>query len=70
MEFKNSGWSPDKTSKLQKGSGVDRKARGSREEWKWIGSPLTPSVFLRLLKLIYKISFHVFKELGQVSEGI
>src|SRR5882762_1721511 len=38
----NSGRSPDKTSKLRKGSGVDGKARGSREEWKWIGSPLTP----------------------------
>ena len=37
----NSGQSPNKTSKLRKGSGVDGKARGSREEWKWIGSPLT-----------------------------
>jgi hypothetical protein len=32
---------PDRTPKLQKGSGVDRKARGSRDKWKWIGSPLT-----------------------------
>jgi hypothetical protein len=32
---------PDETSKLWKGSGVDGKARGSREEWKWIRSPLT-----------------------------
>jgi hypothetical protein len=41
VEFRNSGRSPDKTSKLRKGSGVDGKARGSREKWKWIGSPLT-----------------------------
>src|SRR5882762_11437933 len=41
----NSGRSPDKTSKLRKGSGVDGKARGSREEWKWIGSPLTQRIF-------------------------
>jgi hypothetical protein len=33
----NSGQS----SKLRKGSRVDGKARGSREEWKWTGSPLT-----------------------------
>src|SRR5882757_697382 len=35
---------PDKTSKPRKGSRVDRKARGSREEWKWIGSPLTSPI--------------------------
>jgi hypothetical protein len=41
----NSGQSLDKTSKLRKGSGVGGKARGSREEWKWIGSPLTLATF-------------------------
>jgi hypothetical protein len=46
VEFRNSGRSlripetPDKTPKLQKGSRVDGKARGSRKEWKWIESPL------------------------------
>jgi hypothetical protein len=48
-DSRNSGQSPgiletpDKTPKLRKGSRVDGKARGSREEWKWIGSPLTIS---------------------------
>jgi hypothetical protein len=28
---------------------VDGKARGSREEWKWIGSPLT------VARLMYKV---------------
>jgi hypothetical protein len=57
VEFRNSGQSPripetpdslrgfrklrTRLQKLRKGSGVDGKARGSREEWKWIGSPLT-----------------------------
>jgi len=57
VEFRNSGRSPripetpdslrgfrklqTRLQKLQKGSGVDGEARGSREEWKWIGSPLT-----------------------------
>jgi hypothetical protein len=53
VEFRNSRQSleileiPDKTPKLWKGSGVDRKARGSREEWKWIGSPLTTASRLK-----------------------
>jgi len=38
--------SPDKTSKLRKGSGVDGEARGSREEWKWIGSPFIVCLFV------------------------
>jgi hypothetical protein len=50
VEFRNSRQSPeipetpDKTSKLRKGSRVDGKARGSREGWKWIGSPLTVTI--------------------------
>jgi hypothetical protein len=61
VEFRNSGWSPripetpdslwgfrklrTRLQKLRKGSGVDGEARGSREKWKWIGSPLTGSQF-------------------------
>ena len=44
---------PDKTPKLRKGSGVDGKARGSREEWKSIGSPLTPAPNVIILTIAY-----------------
>jgi hypothetical protein len=60
VEFRNPGRSPDKTSKLWKGSGVDGKARISREEWKWIGSPLT-------LPSLQKILFHEIERIIRLS---
>ena len=63
MELKQLACTKTGSSVLAKGAKTDKFA-DSKQDMK------EPSVFLRLLKLIYKIFFHVFKELGQVLEGI